>query len=367
MTNNFSKMLIEKIQEKKLNKKTNDQLKNEVKESGIYVKGIYKLKKQELVDILEEHYRKEHSARFINSFISKYIRSFFLKRTYLLHHESLLNRDKCVNDTDFYTLEPLKNIPDNQFFAYRDEKDFYYGFNIFSLEQLLPNKCFQKKCVNPYTREPIGINVQSNIKKLIQMIKIIDPKIVDMNKDPVVNQRISSFSHSSSSSYSPNPHRFLGNSLYPPRASLTQTQIHLIYDIIEKRSKSMDARIQDLFYEIDLLGNYTQRKWFDDLGRNSLMRFFSQLRDFWNERGGIRSNVKLEICSLNGDPFYNIIIHNSNAISTEKIKEACLLVMENLVFTGINDVSRNTGVIYILMNLALVSEDVRNSISWLQE
>ena len=129
----------------------------------------------------------------------------------------------------------------------------------------------------------------------------------------------------------------------------------------------MDARIQDLFYEIDLLGNYTQRKWFDDLGRNSLMRFFSQLRDFWNERGGIRSNVKLEICSLNGDPFYNIIIHNSNAISTEKIKEACLLVMENLVFTGINDVSRNTGVIYILMNLALVSEDVRNSISWLQE
>ena len=52
--------------------------------------------------------------------------------------------EKCVNDSDFYTLEPLAEIPKQEFFSYSSggplgpsTTEFSYGFNIHSLIQLM--------------------------------------------------------------------------------------------------------------------------------------------------------------------------------------------------------------------------------------
>ena len=136
--------------------------------------------------------------------------------------------------------------------------------------------------------------------------------------------------------------------------------------LIEKRKKRQDERIHELFYEIDYLGNtYTKKEWFQCLTRQKLMIFYSHLLNYWTYEH-IETAFKLELCYLtNGDPFYNIII-NSNSISFDDLKEACLIVMENLTFTGINSETRKMGIIYILLNLAKVCNKFKDSISWLQ-
>ena len=50
-----------------------------------------------------------------------------------------LDKTKCVNDTDFYTLDDLTDIPDNQFISFKDSKNFIYGsilllYNMIAIE-----------------------------------------------------------------------------------------------------------------------------------------------------------------------------------------------------------------------------------------
>jgi len=348
----------DKLYETVLSKKKIPELKTLIKEKGIKVKGLSKMKKEEIVLLLQKYYKRYNASIYIQTFIKNHLHAFFLKRCQILRGDSLKHRDNCVNETDFYTFDPLKNIPDEQFYCYLDKKEnHYYGFNIFSLYELLPRKGYKKKCLNPYNREEIDEETQTNVSTLVNLMKIVEPDIKDMNKESLMNEEIPICS------VLVDNNRFLGNSLYPQTQNLNEDQKVLVDMLIKKRQKPIDVRIEELFYEIDLLGNYTQRKWFDDLERQGLVHFFRHLQDFWL-RGGIQMSTKREICPLTGDPFYNIYIQTSH--STENIREACLIVMENLVLTGLDESLRNTGVIYILTSLATVSQNVRNFIDWLQ-
>jgi hypothetical protein len=352
-------------QEAHLSKKKMNELVEEIKANEMHVKGLSKLRKQNIVDILKVYYLRNFCALLINGFINKHLFSFFSRKCKALRGNCFENKKKCINDTDFYTLEPLGNIPDNQFYCFHDEKGFYYGFNIFSFKHLLPFKGSRKKCLNPYTRDVVDESIQHTIERLIVLTTLVEPNIKDMNKEPIDVSLLSSVVVSVRNE-EVGSHRFLGNAIYPRGCYLNDDQKHVMEVLIEKRKRPTNTRIEDLFYEIDLLGNYTQREWFDELSRHEYLRFFGHLQEFWNRSGNIQSSLKRDICMLNGgDPFYNIIM-NSHLLTTEQIREACLLVMENLTFTGKDDESRKMGVIYILINLSYVSENVRNSISWLQ-
>ena len=67
----------------------------------------------------------------------------------------------CINDTDFFSLDKLKGIKDNDFFMFR-EKEFNYGFNIKSIFYLITQ---DGPKLNPYTRCEIS-------KKTIHEIKL---------------------------------------------------------------------------------------------------------------------------------------------------------------------------------------------------
>jgi hypothetical protein len=227
--------------------------------------------------------------------------------------------------------------------------------------------------LNPYTREEVEPSIQHNILRLLSLIRLTEPDIVNINDEPVLNDTIdclaslNSAPSLSSALLSEPVLRFMGNVMYPRVDFLNEQQKSIMNLLIEKRQKNMDTRIEDLFYEINFLGNYTQREWFDHLSRNQYLRLFRKIFEFWFQTGNIRRSVKNEVCYLTGDPFYNIFINSENASfqTTENIKEACLMVMENLTFTGKDDESRKLGVIYILINLSHVSDDAREAISWL--
>ena len=50
------------------------------------------------------------------------------------------------------------------------------------------------------------------------------------------------------------------------------------------RRGSLNERIENLFIEIDLLGNYTQSSWFTTLNYNQYVRFFRYLGDSRGKR-----------------------------------------------------------------------------------
>jgi hypothetical protein len=87
---------------------------------------------------------KERIENFFDTYyncvkIQKVFRGYLLRTSIKLRGEGFKNRNICVNENDFYTLEPLKEIPTEYFFSFGCEK-FIYGCNIISLIHLIKSK-----------------------------------------------------------------------------------------------------------------------------------------------------------------------------------------------------------------------------------
>lgn len=93
--------------------------------------------------------------------ITRYIRKYMEKR-----------QTKSVNDTDFYTLEPIETIPKKYYFTYIENK-MRYSFDIRSLTELIKTSIKIPK--NPYTQKPIPYSVR---KLCMDRIKLIDDNFV---------------------------------------------------------------------------------------------------------------------------------------------------------------------------------------------
>ena len=93
---------------------------------------LYRLKisgcKNELKYRLFNFMRLSYYAQKIQS----NIRGKFVRTLNVLKGPAYKNRE-CVNDTDFLMFEKIKTIPNNQFFSYKDNDGFVYGFNICSI------------------------------------------------------------------------------------------------------------------------------------------------------------------------------------------------------------------------------------------
>lgn len=134
------------------------------------------------------------------------------------------------------------------------------------------------------------------------------------------------------------------------------------------RSNPIATRIQGLFMEIDLLGNYTNMSWFTSLGRREYIRLYRIMYEIWNYRGGLTSETKIKICIV-ADPFHEISRRNLDfyQISMEMMQEICVKVMEYLVYCGIDDEYRKIGALHMLSALTVVSTPARMSMPWLYE
>ena len=80
------------------------------------------------------------------------------------------NRSKCNNITDFLSFDDIDKIPYSQFFSYKDNDGFIYGFDIKSLYNLLKNETDPR---NPYNRELIPNEVKQSFMKLIRYGKML--------------------------------------------------------------------------------------------------------------------------------------------------------------------------------------------------
>lgn len=247
--------------------------------------------------------------------IQKCWRNYFIFRFNQSVGPSFCNWSESNNIDDFYTAEDLHEISYYNFFSFKDSDGFIYTFNIVSIASLIDSKIYE----NPYNRKQFTPEIISLIKKRVRYNKILNKSDVFGEYKPVV--------------------------------------------------LSFTDKVTNLFIKMDNLGNYTNVSWFLDLNIVRLKRFLYELFEIWNYRAQLTHQSKCVICPPNGNPFQNISLdttfQRSSAYSLEDLRNIGFTIMERLVCSAINDSDKNTGVLYILCSLTLVSHQARNSLPWL--
>ena len=257
--------------------------------------------------------------------IQKVFRGFLNRKLHKLQGPALKNRKICTNDTDFFTMDDMIEIPTTQFYSYRDKDDFVYGFNIVSLYNLILKEGSRAK--NPYNRSEFDTKVKENVSSMIRISKLL--------KIPI--------------------------------------EIELKNEVMDP-AKRLELKILDLFQTMNSYGNYANSEWFSDLSRNSHIRFARELVDIWNYRALLTMAKKQEICPPHGTPFlgtpyFTNVANNAtlNNLSTETVVKFNIQIIENLVKSAIDIDNKMLGTFYVLSSLTLVSQQARDAMPWLYE
>ena len=300
------------------------ELKEIAKSNKLHISGT----KPVLIERIIHYFLKVKNVVKIQSIFRMYLVKMIIRMKGL----ALKNKSICVNDSDFYTLEPLNKINFFDFFSYCDDKNFTYGFDINSLMILFKKPGLVK---NPYNRDQIPFNIIKNATIIAKINKYLFKK-----SKPIE----------------------IENNLY--REAVIEKMRNI-------RNKEVNTRIEEVFYEIDSLGNYSSSSWFKDLTAELYMNLLKYLYDIWNYRANMPTTVKRKIC-----PFFNPFLdglENTNIRNRENIenievmKGICLTVIENIIYTGINNEYRQIGAMHVLSALTLVSPNARAGLPWLYE
>jgi len=257
--------------------------------------------------------------------IQKILRGYLLRKYIKYHGPAFYNKSLCINETDFLTMENIINIKNKQFFSYKDEYGFIYGFDIMSFYNLIQKN---KVIKNPYNSNIIDEKIIEQFKNLIILSKIFkDELIIDI--EPLTSNDIS-------------------------------------------ENKSIELRALTLFQNIDTLGNYSNVNWFYSLSRIQLYRLVRELVDIWNYRTPLTIETRREICPPHGNPFLNISLAQLNSYIYQengdmKLKVSILEILENFVNRGINKDSKCLGAYYVLGALTLINEEAAQALPWLYQ
>lgn len=298
--------------------------------------------------------------------IQKWWRKSMVLMFFKLKGITLKDRHLCLNDTDFCTLEKIKNINNIDFFGY-ESLGKHYGCNLNSMIELLNHDTNPK---NPYDRQNMSKNIIKNIVILNNIKSILFPmkKTNTSENFNIHNIDIPEEYSNSSLSYNYFRPRLYNKSILKER-NMKDRYINLC----KRRIKSVDQRITDIFYTYDEYGNYTNSIWFYQLSFTKLVAFYRCLYEIWSSRTShIPTTEKKKICCL-FDPFQSIftgnVVYNQSEHdeSIYTMRTACITIIENMLFTSIDEEYSKIGALHTLTAFTVVSLAARSSMPWLYE
>ena len=245
-----------------------------------------------------------------------------LERNYNSFVGPAFKNRNCVNETDFLSLNEIKNIDPYNFFSFKTSDGFVYGFDAKSFYNLI-NRKNNKDNKNPYSREPITKDTIDKFNNYIKYSKLlkkpIDLKINNGVKNLTIEQKIS-------------------------------------------------LKAQNIFQKIDEFGHITNVNWFLDLDRPQLVKLLREFIDIWDYRASLTLHTKRDICPPNGNPFIGInlnsIIYNSNIFT---LKLTILDIFSNILFRCRDNNSSSLAAFYILGSITIVNNVASESMPWLFE
>jgi len=286
---------------------------------------FYKLKKNgnknELIAKIYNHLK--YSLYAIK--IQKVVRGKFMRNYTRLAGPAFKIKDRklCLNNTDFATLEPVNEIPYNQFFSFTDEEGTVYGCDITSLFELLCKRnkydiSGKKALLNPYNRMSVGSSLLTNFSLYLRLAKINGIEHITTIEEEIIDP-----------------------------------------------SKQLEMKILELFQYINELGNYADSSWFSNLSRHMIVLFIREVYDIWHYRAQLTPDTMISIVPPHGNPFIGMNLQLAQTQPDECVKKQAVKIIEYLIKSGHTTDNRSLGAYYVLAALTLVSEDARNALLWL--
>jgi hypothetical protein len=216
------------------------------------------------------------------------------------------------NETDFYNLDNIENIPKEYFYEYTEDNK-YYAFDIRTLNDYL-NSCNPLEGYkNPYTHVTIPLEKAEEIKK---HYKLLEKKGLPVDGYKEI-------------------------------------------DTIEP-DKRLEWRCLGIFQQINELGHYSEYRWFWDLELKMLKSMYVGLEDLWNYRLYLTKEQRNKIVPKN-KPFKTYTVEGFKTIKNLNTARSVLLdEIEKFITAGKpegkngND-NKYTGSILVLTALVEVS------------
>lgn len=286
------------------------------------ISKVYKLKvtgnKSQLTTRIYSYLYLSHSVVKIQ----KIMRGCLQRKYMYFHGPAVKNRGLCINNTDFFSMEDVTEISYTQFFSFKDDEGFIYGFDILSFYNLI-YKC-NGIVKNPFNTKLISEDKIKDFRSLLRLSKVLN--IIVLTEISDINKEIS-------------------------------------------EKKSLELRALSLFQNIDALGNYSNSMWFLSLNRQQLLKFTKELIDIWSYRALLTMETKRSICPPLGNPFSKLpsyhILQTLESIDT--LRKIILEFLEKMVNSGIDKDSKCLGAYYILGAMTLVNNDAATSLPWLYQ
>jgi len=250
--------------------------------------------------------------------MQKLFRGYLQRYFNRLHGPAYMKRSLCVNDTDFFTLDPLNEIDKHQFISFKDKDNFVYGFDICSLYKLLTDS--GKSVMNPYNRNKIPGFFLFRIKNIIRLGKLFNIHVNVIIEDEIVN-----------------------------------------------KAKLVQFKALEIFQKIDALGNYSDPRWFLSLNHAQLTKFVRELADIYNYRANLLQETKQKIYPHTGDIFDGFDMNHMIGLEIDKTRDYILNLVERFVVCGIDNDSKSLGAYYVLASLTLVNSVAAEAIPWLYQ
>jgi hypothetical protein len=332
--------------------------------------------KRVLVPRIEKLFQMSLAANHIQRFVRG-----SLSRIVLRLRAAGADRAACRNATDFYTMESVEEIPQHLYVRYVDAAGFAFGFNVHSL---LAYYKIKGVFVNPYNRDEFPRGAILAILRFYLLTVAVFKRDVDRSVTQYGSLSIEEGRAEALGLYKLASRAYaIEFALYsakvckrPRSDSMTSVNGPDMAEVRETvrekvlgvRAHGLEDRVRLAFDEINSLGNYSQAAWFTSLEKMEYVRFYNYIYNVWRYHGAISTEAKESICCL-GDPFNHRFIlrfvYSENTI--ERIRELCISLVEDLVFTGIDDEYRRLGALHVLTALTLVSSAARGSLPWLYE
>ena len=299
------------------------ELKQYAKDLNIRVSG----NKGDVKDRIEQQIKNEVNSVTIQKTFRRYLVNNWMKLKG--------TRENCVNETDFYTMEPLNEIPYLNFIKYVDTThNVNYGFDIKSLCTLATKN---KKFENPYNRENMKVPFGTKMIKVVKLTNILFPGN-DLFKEIATVQESSN--------------------LFVEQQTTREQAFFALYEGLQQMP--LNQRITDLFIHIDSLGNYSNREWLSNLNEDRLYYLILKINQLWHR---IPHSLRNRICPYIS-PF------SPEVFGTGQVNLTVSMVVkmaEILVYSGLDDEHKQLGAMYFLSGLTLVSLNARTQLPWLYE
>jgi hypothetical protein len=319
--------------------------------------------------------------------------SFLRRKLNKLRGPALSNREICINETDFYSLDPIREIPNQQFFSYeeigkdedRSKKSCYYGFDIASIYNLilsdngveneygLSRRNIWNESNNPYNRNKIPHNVIRDILKIIKLDRILSRKRVLKNNKMTKNQMMNNGVNNNNYEYDNNNYVAENDNNNNNNNAVMGSgmNIALPQDVLTPHQR-FRQHVLRLFQTINALGHYSDPEWFIALTYEQHITFLRELIDIWNYRAELSHQARRAIYPPYGDPFPHYVLgwvtHQFYIyLSPENIININLTVIERFISSAVSEADRCLGSNFILCALTLVSIPAREALPWLYQ